>query len=247
MNKKDEAIFQIETILNELKAGKEENTATVALGHKGKIPNPAKSVFKLFFKFWGIRMIAILLLLAIFIAGAIWIFSGSTFKKETTTFVEQVQDLATLATAEAHMKVIIEQEDNMLFGKEINLNIPGTKRELLLVVPATVIAGVDLKGITKEDIKVDEKAKKLEIKLPAATFIQEPSIQMDQVRTFSDEGLFRGEVKWAEGFDLAAEAQTKIEEEAVEFGLLQTAERNAEKVLNEFFGNLDYTVKVTYK
>src|SRR5690606_26176787 len=128
----------------------------------------------------------------------------STFKKESTVFVENVQELSTLATAEAHVKVIIEQEDNKLFGEEINVNFPGTQRELLLVGPATVIAGVDLKGITSEDIKIDEKNKKLEMSLPPAAFIQEPAIQMEKVKTFSDEGLFRGEVKWDEGFNLAA-------------------------------------------
>lgn len=58
-----------------------------------------------------------------------------------------MQDLAVLATAEAHVKVIMEQEDNKLFGKDISVDIPGTKRELLLVVPATVLAGVDLKAV----------------------------------------------------------------------------------------------------
>lgn len=247
MNKKDEAILQIETILKELKAGQEESTATATLGQKRKFPNPASAVFKLFFKFWGIRMIIAILLFASLVAGGFWLFSGSTFKKESTTFVEQVQDLATLATAEAHVKVIIDQEDNMLFGKEINWDIPGTKRKLLLVVPATVIAGVDLKEVTSEDIKINEKTKELQIALPAAQFIQDPAIQMDKVMTFSDEGLLRGEVKWKEGFDLAAEAQSQIEMEAVDMGILQTAEKNAEKVLNEFFSNLGYSVKVIYK
>ena len=145
------------------------------------------------------------------------------------------------------MKVVIEQEDNKLFGNDISLNLPGTKRKILLIVPATVIAGVDLKEMTSDDIKVNEKEKELEIVLPRATFIQEPSIQMDSVKTFSEEGLFREEMKWNEGFDLAAVAQEQLKDEAMGIGLLESAEKNAEKVLNGFYSNLGYTVKLTFK
>ena len=247
MSQKEETLSQLESVLKELKAGKEEAATTAALGNKQKLPSISGVLFKLIFKFWGVKIILLALVLVIITASGLWLFSGSTFSKERTTFVEQVQELATLATAEAHVKVILEQEDNKLFGRDIMLNLPGTKREVLLVVPATIIAGVDLKGISSADIKVDEKAKELTIVLPRAVFIQEPAIQMDKVITFSDEGLFRGEVKWAEGFDLAAEAQEKIKEEAIEIGLLQTAEKSAGKVLKEFFSNLGYSVNVSYK
>ena len=70
---------------------------------------------------------------------------------------------------------------------------------------------------------------------------------MDQVQTFSDEGLFREEIKWDEGFDLASVAQEQAKQEAVEIGLLQTAEKNAEKVLKEFFGNFGYTVNISFE
>ena len=114
-------------------------------------------------------------------------------------------------------------------------------------MPATVIAGVDLKQVSPRDIKINDKEKELEIVLPPADFIQEPSIQMDKIITYSDEGLLRQEPKWDEGFDLGAQAQKQIKKEAKETGLLQTAEKNAEKVLKEFFKNLGYSVKVSFK
>lgn len=143
--------------------------------------------------------------------------------------------------------MILEQEDNKIFGKDIQFNLPGTKQEILLVVPATVIAGVDLKEVTSSDIQVNEEEKEIEITLPRATLLQNPAIQMDQVQTFSDEGLFREEIKWDEGFDLASVAQEQAKQEAVEIGLLQTAEKNAEKVLKEFFGNFGYTVNISFE
>lgn len=243
MTKKDKA-------LNELKKGEQESAATAVVGRSGRSANASGASFK----FSGTKMfLLIAFLLVVMTAVSTWVFANnlynkeSTFKQETTVFVEQIQDLATLATAKGHIKVVIEQEDNKLFGKDISVNFPGTKRELLLVVPATVIAGVDLSAVTSEDIIVNEEQKELEITLPRATFIQDPAISMDEVKTFSDEGLFRSEAKWAEGFDLAAEAQQQILDEASEIGLLQSAEQSAEKVLKGFFSNIGYTVEITFR
>ena len=247
MSKKDEALTQIESVLKELKKGEEESAATAVVGQNRGNANISGALIKLVFKLWGFRIFLTVLLLVVIASGVTWLFFGSTFKKESTIAVEQVREIAKLATAEALVTVTIEEEDNKLFGKNIPVNLPGTKRELLLVVPATVIAGVDLKEITSDDIKVNEDKKELEIVLPRATLIQEPAILMDHVKTISDEGLFRGEVKWDEGFDLAAEAQGDIKDEAIKIGLLESAEKSAEKVLEGFFGNLGYTVKLTFK
>lgn len=196
----------------------------------------------------GVKLLMMALLLIVFTAAVTLLLSGSTQKKETTIFVEQIQELAMLATAEAKVTLVKEEVKHNLLGKDIALNfVPGTKREILLIVPATVTAGVDLKEVTSEDIKVNEDERTLEIVLPRATFIQEPTIQMDSIKTFSDKGLLSGEVQWNEGFDLAAVAQEEIKEEAIEMGLLETAEKNAEKVLNGFFSNLEYTVTITFK
>lgn len=241
MSKKDEAIAEIERVLAELKKGEKESAATAIVGQS----RGNAKITGVFNKF--LKILFVVLLLLVIAYGSVLLLNGSTFKKESTTFVEQIQELAMLATAEAHVTVTIEEKDNKLFGNNIPVNLPGTKRELLLIVPATVIAGVDLQGITSDDIKVNEDEKELEIVLPRATLIQEPAILMDRVKTISDEGLFRGEVKWDEGFDLAAVAQEEIKVEAVEIGLLESAEKSAEKVLEGFFGNLGYTVKLTFR
>lgn len=247
MEKNDQVIEQLEKVLKELKAGQEQTAATATLKQQVKMPQVSGALFKFICKFWGFKIFLAALLLVLVITGGLWFISGNTSKKESVLFVEQVKELATLATAEAHVKVVIEEEDNKLFGKDIGVDLPGTKREVLLIVPATVIAGVDLKQVTSNDIKVDEKDKRLEMVLPRAKFLQDPSIQMDKVSTYSDEGLFRNEPNWDEGYDLTAKAQKKIQREAVDMGLLQTAEDSAEKVLKEFFDHLGYSVEVSYK
>lgn len=174
-------------------------------------------------------------------------FSRNLEKKDTTIFVEQIQELAMLATAEAKVTLVKEEVDHNLFGNDIAINLPGTKRKILLIIPATVVAGVDLQEVTSEKLKINEEKKELEIVVPRATFLQDPSVQMESVKTYSDKGLLSGEVKWDEGFDLVAVAQEEIEAEAIEMGLFETAEKNAEKVLKGFFSNLGYTAKITFE
>jgi hypothetical protein len=248
---KDEKIEQLERLLIELKEAQEQSAATIAVGHNSRTlsPSPPKGIFKSFLKAGGLKIILpmVIFVLLIFITSiGIRLFGGSTYKQESVTFVESVQELATLATAEAYMKVALHVEDNKIFGKDIPLDLLGTKREVLLVVPATVIAGVDLKGITSEDMVINEETKEIDITLPHAELIQDPSLQLDKIQSVGDSGLFRGDIDWDEGNELTAKAQEQGRQDAISSGLLDTAEKNAEKVLKEFFKNIGYTVNVTF-
>lgn len=227
--------------VTEAKQAEKETASTIAVGRSSRGTNVAGTFIKSV-----LTLLALLLLIGLSVVVT-WIVAKNPAQKDATVFVEQVKEIATLATAEAHLKVVLEEEDYKLFGAELPFELIGTKRELLFIVPGTVIAGVDLQGITSEDLKVNEETMELEINLPRATFVQEPAIQMDQVITYVDSGLFRGDVNWEEGFELAAEAQDRMKKEAQDIGLLQTAEQSAEKVLKGFFGNLGYTVNVTFE
>ncbi|KAB2332411.1 DUF4230 domain-containing protein [Bacillus mesophilum] len=175
------------------------------------------------------------------------LFTGSTYASETVSIVEEVRELSSLATAEAVITTVIKEENNKIFNKDINVNFPGTKRTILLVVPATVLAGVDLQSISNESYTVDEEKKHITMTLPHAELLQEPSIQMDKVQTFSDQGIFRSDVDWEEGFDLAAVASDDIKEQAVNLGLLTKAEQSAVNALTGLFSGLGYTASIEFK
>lgn len=246
LKEKDEKIAQLESLLKELKEAKQESAAAITLEHNSRTISPPKGVFKFFLKAGRLKVILTILVLVITLGG-IWLFAGSNVKQESVTFVENVQELSTLATAKAYTKAVIHEEDNKIFGKDISKNLPGTKRELLVIVPGTVIAGVDLKGITSEDMVINEKTKEIVIILPHAKFIEDPSLQMDKIQTFENGGLFRADIKMDEGFKKAAEAQEQIRQDAKSIGLLDTAEKNAEKALKEFFKNMGYSVNIKFK
>ncbi|MCM3724598.1 DUF4230 domain-containing protein [Neobacillus cucumis] len=234
----------LDYIMNQLKQTQKETAATLAV-------QPARAVHRhqklqLFRSWiWGI-VIGVIVSLVILYAGTVYLQKGETLK--SSSVVESIQKLATLTTAQAHIKTIVSKEDNKLFGNSIPWDIPGSKRTLFFVVPGDVTAGVDLKNLTKKDITLDTDKKAIHITLPHATIVQAPSIDLKKIQPYSSEGIFRSSVtNWDDGSQLANLAKRKIKKEAIQFGLLKTAEDNARLALQDFFKNLNYTVTVTFK
>ena len=230
----------LDYIINQLKQPQKESASTIAV-------QPRLTHFNRFSaKHWLMGLIfGVILALAAIFTWQFYSQKAETLKNGSA--VESVKKLSKLATAQGHIKTIISKEDNELFGKEISFNFPGSKRTLFLVVPADVTAGVDLEHLTKKDITIDDKTKTITMKLPHAAIIQEPSLDLKNIQTFSEEGIFRSDVSWDEGFELADLAKQRVEEEAINSGLLKTAETNARVTLQDFFKNLGYSVEVTFQ
>lgn len=248
-NKDDEILKQLDAIKKELQESKQQTASTIALNHKES--RPFGSFLRVGSKKWNAKIIAfvaiVLIIGTIIGVSAFKFFSSTSMQIEKGSFIDQMKELSVLATSQAFVKAVIEKEDNQLFGKEISTNIPGTKRKLLLIVPGTVTAGVDLQGIEEKDVIVNEEEKTIQVTLPHAHIIQEPSLDFDQIKTFSVEGIFRQDVDWNEGYELADEATMLVKEEAIAQGLLEMAEKNAEKTFKEFFIHLGYDVNVEFK
>ena len=246
--RKDDKIREMEKLLAELKAQKEESAATIAESPpRRKAWKFPKGMFKLRYKYMLFLAIVALLLIAALPFAAFWVIKGSTFTENKGAFVEQVQSLNELSTAQAFTKVIIERQDNALFGKEIGIDLPGTKRQLLVVVPGSVKAGVDFSQVTESDIEVNEKEQTAKLTLPKPQFLGGPEIFFDQVEVFSYEGLFREKADIKEGYELAETAKEMMIEETTGQGLLEIAEENAEKSVKEMFQLVDYDVQVEFE
>ncbi|WP_229596196.1 DUF4230 domain-containing protein [Rossellomorea vietnamensis] len=241
-------IQEMEAILADLKATERQTGASLAIENRS---SRRRGLTNTLLTFWKRKVVLFLLIFLLVVGGAAIggysLLSGSTFTEEKGSFVERIQEMSSLATAQGFVKAVIEQEDNQLFGKEINADLPGTKRKLLMVVPGTVLAGVDLQGIDEKDIVVDEEKKEIQLTLPRAEILQEPSIDTDNIKTFSVEGIFRNDVDWNEGFALAEVAKDQISQEAIDQGILSAAEKNAEKSLKGFFEQLGYDVTIEFQ
>ncbi|ARD48728.1 DUF4230 domain-containing protein [Sporosarcina sp. P33] len=192
-------------------------------------------------------LILIIALITLPIAGFYLMRLGSTFSEQKTAFVERVQELQQLTTAESYTKVLVKRTDNELFGHSIGVNFPGTKRNLLVVIPGSVKAGIDLSEITKQDMQVDEEEKRIRLTIPPAEFLGGAELYFEQAEVYSVEGLFRGKADIKEGYELANEAKAIILKEASAQGVLESAEKNAEKTLKEMFSFAGYQLDIEVK
>lgn len=237
---KDPKITEMERLLEEMKGkkGTEESGFWKSM----------KVMMGVFRNSFLVLIVIGLLLLVALPLGTWWMISqGSTATESKSAFLERMQDLNELSTAEAYSKVIIKQEDNQIFGKDIGLDIPGTKRELLVVIPGSVRAGIDFSQITESDIEVDEEAKTATLTLPNADFLGGPELFMDKVEIYSNEGLLSGGRDFPEAYELAEEAKQMMLEETRGQGVLELAEKNAARSVEEMFQLVDYDVTVEFE
>lgn len=247
---KDKKLEEIEQLLRELKASKEETAVTVDT--VGRRSFGFWRGWKLLLSMWKrsyllIALLIVLLLLSLPFVAFYMLKQGSTFTEQKGVFLEQIQDLKELATAEAYTKVIIERQDNTLFGQSIGLNLPGTKRQLLVVIPGSVKAGVNLSELTEKEVVIDEENKTAKLTIPPATFLGGAEIYFDEVEVYSYEGLFREKANIEEAYELAAEAKELILLETAGQGVLRMAQQNAEKTLQEMFSFAGYEVTIEVK
>lgn len=248
--KNKEKIDEIERLLMELKAGEAETAVTVE--EVKRRPSMTWRVGKIILSLWRkpfaiIASIVLLLMIALPIATFYFIKNASTFSEEKAAVIERIQNLNELATAEAYTKVIIERQDNTLFGQSIGVNLPGTKRQLLVIIPGSIKAGVELSQLTAKDITLDHDEKKATLTLPHAEFLGGAELYFDEVEIFSYEGLFRVKANIEEAYELAEEAKSLIIAETAEQGVLKTAEENAKKTLTEMFSFAGYDVTIQFE
>jgi hypothetical protein len=142
------------------------------------------------------------------------------------------------------MMTTLEGEDVYRF---YDIELPGTKRFFHLDVPAKVLVGIDLKKLSPSDISIDKNNRQITVVLPRADFLQEPNIDIDKVKVFSDEGIFREKMTPAEQQHFLTEAREKLRQEARESGVLQTAEDRAVRVLQQIYKPVGYQVNVAFR
>lgn len=251
-DQKKPSIEELEEVVRQLKQAQDQSSAAITADSLPLLPDRGikKARFVSLRRWFGRKRLLLLLVLAALMAGfaGAWSILSVKEKPSTAVFVSGVRELSALATAEAYVMTTIEGADNRIFGFDIDVDVPGTKRSYLFVVPAKMLAGVDLKSLRADDVRIDHGAKTIEIALPHATFLEE-AVQMDQIKVFTNEGLFRGSTDIKEGLKLMSEQQVlgKLRDEASATGILQLAERNAEKALQELYGKTGYRLSVSFK
>ncbi len=147
------------------------------------------------------------------------------------TIVHDVRSLARLETVQYTIEKVVAAEQ----GQNVLAPLFGDK--LLFVAHGVVIAGVDLRKLGPDDLRVEDGV--LYVTLPPAEiFIA--TLDNDKSYVYDrDTGLLtKGDVNLETTARRAAEQA--IEETAIEDGILDTARQNAENYLERLFRSLGY-------
>lgn len=162
------------------------------------------------------------------------------YAERGTTVVESLRELSELTTVEAVEATTIERGNDRGI-----LNFLAGDRIAMLVV-ARVGAGVDLTGLTEDDVDIDRDAGSISIRLPEPT-ITYVEIDEDATRVYDrDTGIFtKGDPQLeSEARRLASDV---LEEDAVSAGVLDTARSATRTAVGDFLRALGFTdVDITF-
>lgn len=153
----------------------------------------------------------------------------------TAGVVMAIRDVARLETTQFHIEKVVEVSDaqSRLWG------LLEAKDALLLVAVGDVIAGVDLAKVSDRDVRVDEAARTVHVRLPApeivastldehATHVYARATDMLAARNEQLEGAARR----------AAEEQMR--KAAIDAGILDRARTSADRTLRVLLRSLGY-------
>lgn len=154
-----------------------------------------------------------------------------TIIPDPVTIIREVRSLARLETMQYTVEKIIAAETG---GGAFSFLI---EDKLLLVAHGTVIAGIDLEKLAPEDMWLSGSV--LNVRLPAAEIFV-ATLDNDKTYVYErDTGIARTPEKDLETLARQS-AEAEIEKAAIEDGILDLAQKNAEAYLTRFFLALGY-------
>lgn len=189
-------------------------------------------------------VIAILLIcLLIFFAGTRFGGKASEPKITSTALTQQLQDINELATLEYNYTKVGKFENSLTLN---GWDIPLTRKSFLLSYSGQLKAGIDL-----DNVSVHVSEKKITVSLPEIkvlnNMIDEHSIEVyDETKNIFNPISIKDYTKFA------TQQKGKVEEEAIENGLLSKAATRAEEAIKRFLNMVpeiqnSYTIEVKFK
>jgi hypothetical protein len=186
---------------------------------------------------WLLPVVATVLVLAVGLGQCSTIGAFISGRKNTTTVthdlvVDRVRNVAKLVSAEATVRDVLLYRNTWY----------GSTKQSLVVVTARLLAGIDLQSGT--EVKIDEKARRIEIALPHASML---AVEVTDLRTYDEQrGLwnpFRPEDR-DRIFRLARE---QLARSADQMRLAGRAESSAKEMLETMFGVEGWVAEVRYR
>lgn len=158
---------------------------------------------------------------------------------KTENVISEIRNISELTSARYYEEFVIKEAKSVQskwgsLKSWMRIGNDSTKNELVMIAKGNVRAGFNLKHLEESDVRVDSDT--LYINLPKAE-IFDVIINPSDFETYVEEG------KWShdEFVTIQSRAKDLIKQNAIEYGILETAERHGKEKLTALFKGFGFS------
>ena len=186
---------------------------------------------------WLLPIAATVVILLVGVGQCSTIGSFLSGRKNTTTIthdlvVDRVRNVAKVVSAEATVRDVLVYRNTWY----------GSTKQSLVVVTAKLLAGIDLESGT--DVKIDEKARRIDIAIPHASMI---AVEVTDLRTYDEQRGLWNPFKPEDRDRIFQLARQQLSRSADQMGLAARAETSAKEMLETMFGVDGWVATVSFR
>lgn len=153
---------------------------------------------------------------------------------------ENITKLVELSTVKYNYTNIVEYKDNIQLK---GINLPFTSKNFIVKYSGYIKAGLDLETL---DIRIiDKDVIEVKVDKPA---ILENVISEEDVYFFDEKNAIFNKLSFKDLYSVLIEEKEKMEEEVLEKGLLNDAEKNGEEIIQSFLEGVGFkTINIIFR
>ena len=208
-------------------------TKTMKLGES--IRNTKKTITSILF--------LMLIIALIFFAGMKFADRNSEPEISSTALAQQLQEVNELAVLDYNYTKVGKFENSLKLN---GWSIPLTKKSFLLTYAGRIQAGVDMSAM-----EVNVKGKKILVTLPEVRILNNV-LDEKSIEVYDETKNIFNPISINDYKTFATKQKERVEDEAIENGLLSEAATKAQSTIRKFLQMIpeikdDYTIEVTFK
>ena len=184
-----------------------------------------------------------LIIALIFFAGMKFADRNSEPEISSTALAQQLQEVNELAVLDYNYTKVGKFENSLKLN---GWSIPLTKKSFLLTYAGRIQAGVDMSAM-----EVNMKGKKILVSLPEVRILNNV-LDEKSIQVYDETKNIFNPISINDYKTFAAKQKERVEDEAIENGLLSEAATKAQSTIRKFLQMIpeikdDYTIEVTFK
>ena len=184
-----------------------------------------------------------LIIALIFFAGMKFADRNSEPEISSTALAQQLQEVNELAVLDYNYTKVGKFENSLKLN---GWSIPLTKKSFLLTYAGRIQAGVDMSAL-----EVNMKGKKILVSLPEVRILNNV-LDEKSIEVYDETKNIFNPISINDYKTFAAKQKERVEDEAIENGLLSEAATKAQSTIRKFLQMIpeikdDYTIEVTFK